>query len=231
MTLAAPGRCRRQSGCPNGAVGSLGLPGCRLRAEEVKKQGFRALQVHVDCQPEHMHRNLADILALIAAGQLTTRQQDTARRIFTALAEAEARVHGTTVEEIHFHEVGAADSIADIVGAAVGFDLLGVDRIVASLVPTGMGKVKIAHGECSIPAPATAELLKGIPLAPLTTEGELTTPTGAAILATLVGFVRPAAGHEDPTDRLRGRAEGFRRPAEHPAAAGGRSGRYGRPRR
>ena len=123
--------------------------------------------------------------------RLTTRQKDTARRIFTALAEAEARVHGLPVEEIHFHEVGAADSIADIVGAAVGFDLLGVERIVASPVPTGMGKVKIAHGECSIPAPATAELLKGIPLAASAVEGELTTPTGAAILATLVDSFGP----------------------------------------
>ena len=90
---------------------------------------------------------------MIDAGQLSPRQKDLARRIFTRLAEAEAKVHGTTIEKVHFHEVGAADSIADIVGAAVGWDLLGVDRIVASPVPTGTGKIRIAHGECSIPAP------------------------------------------------------------------------------
>jgi hypothetical protein len=133
---------------------------------------------------------------------------DLARRIFTALAEAEARVHGMAIEDVHFHEVGAADSIADIVGAAVGWDLLGVDRIVASPVPTGVGRIKIAHGECSIPAPATAELLRGVPLAKSTVEGELTTPTGAAILATLVSAFGPmpamkierigyGAGHKD----------------------------------
>ena len=128
---------------------------------------------------------------MIDAGQLSPRQKDLARRIFTRLAEAEAKVHGTTIEKVHFHEVGAADSIADIVGAAVGWDLLGVDRIVASPVPTGMGKIQIAHGECSIPAPATAELLRGIPLAESAIEAELTTPTGAAILATLVDSFGP----------------------------------------
>ncbi|MBN2474699.1 MAG: nickel pincer cofactor biosynthesis protein LarC [Pirellulales bacterium] len=173
----------------NAAVGSLGLPGCRLAAREVKKNGFRATQVSVEHEPEHAHRHLSQILAMIDRGRLSGRQQDLARRIFTRLAEAEAKVHGTTVEKVHFHEVGAADSIADIVGAAVGWDLLEVDRIVASPVAVGTGKVKIAHGECSIPAPATAELLRGVPLAESAVPRELTTPTGAAILATLAdGF-------------------------------------------
>ena len=171
------------------AVESLGLPGCRLAAQEVKKNGFRATQVTVDHQPESAHRHLSQILKLIDRGRLSTRQKETARRIFTRLAEAEAKVHGTSLEKVHFHEVGAADSIADVVGAAVGWDLLEVDRIVASPVPVGAGKVRIAHGECSIPAPATADLLKGIPLAESSVPFELTTPTGAAILATLVdGF-------------------------------------------
>jgi len=170
----------------NAAVTSLGLPGCRLRAEEVKKKGFRATQVLVDYEPEHKHRHLHHILELIDRGRLSDGQKETARRIFTRLAEAEAKVHGTTVEKVHFHEVGAADSIADIVGAAVGWDLLRVERILASPVPTGSGTVKIAHGEVGIPAPATAELLRGIPLAESSVPFELTTPTGAAILATLV---------------------------------------------
>ena len=149
---------------------------------------------------------------MIDAGQLNVRQKDAARRIFTALAGAEARVHGTSVEQVHSHEVGAADSIADIVGAAVGWDLLGVDRIVASPVPTGVGRIKMSHGECSIPAPATAELLRGVPLAKSAIEGELTTPTGAAILATLVDSFGPmpamkierigyGAGHNDFSQR------------------------------
>ena len=100
-------------------------------------------------------------------------------------------MHGSTIEKVHFHEVGAVDSIADIVGSAIGFDLLGIDRIVCSPVPTGHGFVEIAHGRCSIPAPATAELLRGVPLAELDVEGELTTPTGAAIVASLADDFGP----------------------------------------
>jgi len=175
----------------NAAVESLGLPGCHLVAEEVEKKGFRATQLRVEYEHEHVHRHLGDILEIIDQGRLTDRQKDTARRIFTRLAEAEAKVHGIDMEEVHFHEVGAADAIADIVGAAVGWDLLGVDRIVASPVPTGTGRVKMAHGECSIPAPATAELLRGIPLAESSVRFELTTPTGAAILSTLAHSFGP----------------------------------------
>jgi uncharacterized protein (TIGR00299 family) protein len=171
------------------AVESLGLPGCRLLAREVNKRGFRATQVIVEHQTESVHRHLGQILEIIDRGGLSPPQKELAGRIFTRLAEAEAKVHGTSVERVHFHEVGAADSIADIVGAAVGWDLLGADRIVASAVAVGGGKVRIAHGECSVPAPATAELLRGIPLAESSVAEELTTPTGAAILATLVdGF-------------------------------------------
>ena len=214
MTLAA----LVDAGVPleklNAAIGSLGLPGCRLRTEETRKNGFRAVQLFVDYEPEHQHRHLHHILAMIDAGQLNERQKDTARRIFTKLAEAEAKVHGTSIEKVHFHEVGAADSIADIVGAAVGWDLLGVDCIMASPVPTGSGKIRIAHGECSVPAPATAELFRSrnIPIAESMTQGELTTPTGAAILATLVERFGPlpamkvecigyGAGQRDYSDR------------------------------
>ena len=186
MTLAALIDAGADLDALNRAIGSLGLPGLRLRATEVTKLGFRATQVSVESEPEHEKRYLRNILAMIDASQLNVRQRENARRIFNALAGAEARVHGTSIEQVHFHELGAADSIADIVGAAVGWELLGVDRIVSSPVPTGIGRIKIAHGECSIPAPATAELLRGIPLEKTTIEGELTTPTGAAILATLV---------------------------------------------
>ena len=175
----------------NAAIASLGLPDCRIQAKEVRKNGFRATQITVDCPPEQPHRHLHHILGMIEGSRLTARQKDLARRIFTRLAEAEAKVHGQPIEKIHFHEVGAADSIADIVGAAVGLDLLGVDRVLASPVPTGSGTIRIAHGQCSIPAPATAELLRGIPLAASSIESELTTPTGAAILATLAESFGP----------------------------------------
>jgi pyridinium-3,5-bisthiocarboxylic acid mononucleotide nickel chelatase len=173
------------------AIGSLGLPGCRLVANEVKRHGFRAVAVTVEYQPEHAHRHLHHILAMIDAGRLTPRQKEIAGKIFTRLAEAEAKVHGTSIEKVHFHEVGAADSIADVVGTAVGWDLLGAERLAASPVPTGTGRIKIAHGEFNVPAPATAELLSGIPLAPSAVAAELTTPTGAAILATLAESFGP----------------------------------------
>lgn len=172
-------------------IDSLGLPGCRLAAREVKKQGFRAMQITVEHEPEHKHRHLHHIEAMIDGGALLARQKELAKRIFQKLAEAEAKVHGTTVEKVHFHEVGAVDSIADIVGAAIGFDLLGIERVVCSPVPTGRGFVEIAHGRCAIPAPATGELLRGVPLAALDVEGELTTPTGAAIVAALADEFGP----------------------------------------
>ncbi len=167
-------------------IDSLGLPSCQLKTEEVKKKGFRALQLTVEHEPEHAHRHLHHIVAMIEGSTLTPSQRELALRIFNRLAKAEAKVHGSTIEKVHFHEVGAVDSIADIVGSAIAWDLLEVHRIVCSSVPTGTGFVNIAHGRCSIPAPATGELLQGVPIAASTVEGELTTPTGAAIVSTLV---------------------------------------------
>ena len=167
-------------------IDSLGLPHCRLVVAEVKKCGFRALQLTVEHEPEHKHRHLHHIEAMIDGSSLSDNQRSLAQKIFLRLAEAEAKVHGTTIAKVHFHEVGAVDSIADIVGSAIAWNLLGVDKIIASPVPTGTGFVEIAHGRCAIPAPATGELLRGVPLAPSIVQGELTTPTGAAILATLV---------------------------------------------
>lgn len=166
-------------------IDSLSLPSCRLVASEVKKRGFRATQITIEHEPEHKHRHLHHITAMIDGSVLSPRQKDLAKQIFQKLAEAEAKVHGSTIEKVHFHEVGAVDSIADIVGAAIGFDLLRVERVVCSPVPTGHGFIEIAHGRCAIPAPATGELLRGVPIADLDLEGELTTPTGAAIVAAL----------------------------------------------
>jgi uncharacterized protein (TIGR00299 family) protein len=166
-------------------IDSLGLPSCRLVSEEVKKKGFRALHIQVQHEPEHAHRHLHHITKMINDSALTDAQKDLAKRIFTRLGEAEAFVHGTTIEKVHFHEVGAVDSIADIVGCAIGLNLLGVDRVESSPIPTGCGHIEIAHGRVSVPAPATAELLRGVPIARSSVEAELTTPTGAAIISTI----------------------------------------------
>lgn len=192
MTLAALIDAGVDPAILRAAIDSLGLPGVKLVTQTVIKGGFRATYVKVEHPEQHAHRHLADIHALIEGARgITPSQRDLALRIFGAVAEAEARVHGTTLDRIHFHEVGAIDSIVDIVGAAVGFDVLAADQIVASRVPTGRGQVSIAHGICTVPTPGTAELLKGIPLVDVPIDAELTTPTGAAILKTMVDRFGP----------------------------------------
>jgi uncharacterized protein (TIGR00299 family) protein len=191
MTLGALVDAGVKTEALNEILQSLRLPNCRITAEEVHRQGFRAAKVNVLYGEEKEHRHLRQILDIIDAGRLSPGQKDRAGLIFTRLAQAEAKVHGLPVEKIHFHEVGAADAIADVVLSVVGFDLLGAERIMASPVPTGRGTIKTAHGELSAPAPATAELLKGIPLAASNIEGELTTPTGAAILSVLADSFGP----------------------------------------
>ncbi|APW60631.1 nickel pincer cofactor biosynthesis protein LarC [Paludisphaera borealis] len=166
------------------AIASLGLPG-EVSFETVKRGGFRATHARVVTPHEHAHRHWHHIEAIIDKGSLSPRQKDLAKRIFMKLGEAEARVHGVDLSKIHFHEVGAVDSIIDIVGSAVGLDLLGVDRFEASAVPPGRGSITAAHGRMALPAPATAEILKGVPLAESPIEMEMTTPTGAAIVTTV----------------------------------------------
>lgn len=165
------------------AVRSLGIPEVTIRTEPVKKCGFRAIQITIDHPPEHAHRHLHHIAEMIdGASEIEADAKALAHRIFRCLAEAEAKVHGTDIEKVHFHEVGAIDSIADIVGTAVALCAAGIEQVIASPVPTGTGSITIAHGTVSIPAPATAELLRGIPIAGSEIAAELTTPTGAAIL-------------------------------------------------
>lgn len=137
----------------------------------------------------HEHRGLAEIQAMIEDSSLSQRVKEMSVAIFQNVAKAEAKIHGKPVEQVHFHEVGAVDSIVDIVGCALCIDLLGVDAIYASPVHTGTGFVQCQHGWLPVPAPATLELLKGKPIYSKGIESELVTPTGAAILATLaVGF-------------------------------------------
>jgi uncharacterized protein (TIGR00299 family) protein len=171
-------------------IASLGLH-IELRTQQVQRNGFRALKLHYDFPPQHTHRHLRDIFRLLDGSNLTAAQLAMSRQIFQRLADAEAKVHGTTVEKVHFHEIGAVDSIADIVGIAVALDMLAFEFLACSPIPTGCGTIQIDHGTVSIPAPATAELLRNIPIAPSNIEAELTTPTGAAVVASLVNKFGP----------------------------------------
>jgi uncharacterized protein (TIGR00299 family) protein len=166
-------------------VSSLGLP-VSLQVEKVSKGGFAATLVTVDAPEEKSHRHLPEIEQILGRGSLKPRQRELAMRIFRRLAEAEARAHGLPLEMVHFHEVGALDSIVDIAGVAIGLDLIQVERFTSRPVPTGSGMIKCAHGLVPVPAPGTIELLKGVPLAASTIQAELTTPTGAAILTSVV---------------------------------------------
>ena len=185
MTLAALIDAGVDAEAIRQGLASLGLP-IRVDVAKVRKGGFAATQVTIDAPEEHVHRHLPDVEEILNRGQLTPSQRELALRIFRRLAEAEAAAHGMALEKVHFHEVGALDSIADIAGVAIALDLLGAERITSRSVPTGSGMVKCAHGLMPIPAPGTAALLKGVPLAASTIQAELTTPTGAAILTTVV---------------------------------------------
>ncbi|MDR2643205.1 MAG: nickel pincer cofactor biosynthesis protein LarC [Planctomycetaceae bacterium] len=165
----------------NDSVRSL-LPHVCIDVEQVVRCGLRGTLAKVKVPEENVHRHLSDILSLIDSSSISDICKENASGIFRLLAEAESLVHGVDIEEVHFHEVGAADSITDIVGVTVGLEQLGVEQFRSSKVPTGCGVIEIAHGKCSIPAPATVELLRGIPIAASEVPFELTTPTGAAIL-------------------------------------------------
>jgi pyridinium-3,5-bisthiocarboxylic acid mononucleotide nickel chelatase len=185
MTLAALFDAGVDPDAIRAVLDSFGLP-ITLEVERVKRNGIAANYVNVVAPDQEDYRFLPDVEAILNRGKMTDRQRSLAMSIFRKLAEAEAAVHGMPVEKVHFHEVGALDSIADIAGAAVAIDLLNVERITCRSVPPGSGTVKCAHGLMPVPAPATAVLLKGMPLAKAPVTGELVTPTGAAILATVV---------------------------------------------
>ena len=156
-----------------------------LEISKVVKNGIQATDVRVVTGHEHHHRKLKDVSEIINSSALSETVKTRAIDIFRNLAEAEGTVHGTSAEEVHFHEVGAVDAIVDIVGTAIGIELLGIEKIIASPLPMGRGFVEAAHGKIPLPAPATVELLKGIPVYDAGIEGELVTPTGAAIVKTL----------------------------------------------
>lgn len=167
------------------ALASLDLP-IDLQVETVKRCGFQAQKVTIHAKDQQDYRFLAEIEALIDRSSLTSKQQQTAKTIFSRLAQAEAKAHGLPIEKVHFHEIGALDSIADIIGSVVALDSLQVTAFTASPIPTGTGRVRAEHGLMPVPTPGTAELLRGVPLAKSSISAELTTPTGAAIITSLV---------------------------------------------
>src|SRR5439155_13871068 len=160
----------------------LGLAGVEVRVERVERQGVGALHVDVVAPPDdHPYRSWHEIRALLEERAAPPRALD----VFARLAEAEAKVHGVSPEDVHFHELGAVDTLVDVCGAVALLDDLGVSRLVCSPLPFARGLVRAAHGILPTPPPATLELLRGAPLYGVDTEGELVTPTGAAIVATL----------------------------------------------
>lgn len=169
----------------------LPVSGFSIDFETVNRSGLSATHARVETAHEHSHRHLADIAQIIQGSDLSGSVKQCAVQIFTRLAEAEARVHNEPVDRVHFHEVGALDAIVDVVGAAICFDALQIERFVCSPLHVGSGMVKMAHGQFPIPPPAVTELLKGVPFYATEIKGELLTPTGAAIITSVCSEYGP----------------------------------------
>ncbi|MBV9849717.1 MAG: nickel pincer cofactor biosynthesis protein LarC [Armatimonadetes bacterium] len=182
-------------------LAALGVPGYELTVETVQRQGITATDVDVKLlETDRGHgRHLSDITRILRESRLSQRVQGQALAVFTRLADAEAKIHGTSREEIHFHEVGAVDAIVDIVGSCLLLEMLGVDRVAVSALPCGYGMIRCQHGLMPVPAPATVELLRGFPVYPVDIKGELVTPTGAALVTTLAD---PATAGKMPAMRV-----------------------------
>ena len=198
-------------------IAKLGIEGLSVEAESVKRGGLAATKVHVAAAKDHSHRSLSTIERIIADSSLDDRAKQDSLRVFRRLGEVEARAHAIPVEKVHFHEVGAYDSIADIVGACAGIRALGIERVHCSPVNLGSGTVQAAHGTMPVPAPATARLVEGVPSYSDGPSVELTTPTGAALAVTLSQDFGPppamrirASGYGAGTRELNGRANVLR---------------------
>jgi pyridinium-3,5-bisthiocarboxylic acid mononucleotide nickel chelatase len=183
------------AGCPveylRAELQSLEVPGWRLSAERIWKNGMAATHVKVATEDQQKHRNLSTILEIIDRSKIAPQVRERAAAIFERLGRAEAYVHDAPLEKVHFHEVGAVDAIVDIVGACIGFDALGIAGFASSPLNVGGGTVKMAHGILPVPAPATARLLQGAPTYSNGVQRELVTPTGAAIIATVCDSFGP----------------------------------------
>lgn len=184
LELGVPPRVVRQS------IAGLGIRGVRMRVSKVKRGSIAACYVSFSGPArDGAQRRFSSIRKLIERASLSDRVRDASLRVFRQLAASEARVHGVSIERVHFHEVGAVDALGDIVGVCAALEHLGVDRLTASPLALGRGTVDTDHGRLPLPAPATLELLKGIPTYPAEVEWETVTPTGAALLAGLAdGF-------------------------------------------
>jgi pyridinium-3,5-bisthiocarboxylic acid mononucleotide nickel chelatase len=192
MTLGALLSCGASEADLRAGLDRLRLPGWRLDLTETSRNGIGATDVTVTItEPQGHGRHLHHIEEILAASDLSEPIRQRALTIFTRLAEAEAKIHQTTVERIHFHEVGAVDAIVDIVGACLGLEILGVEQVICSPLPMGKGFVECAHGTIPLPAPATLELIQGVPVYGIDLEGELVTPTGAALMTTLATSFGP----------------------------------------
>ena len=167
-------------------LATLGLEKLDIKLTETKRCGLRALGFVPIVPKQHQHRNLRQITEIISRSKITEPAKKTAITIFEKVAQAEAAVHGKDPNDIHFHELGALDSIVDIVSASIGLEALDVEKVYCSVLSVGGGTVKCAHSIIPVPAPATAELLKGIPIVGGPAQVELFTPTAAAILVTVV---------------------------------------------
>ncbi|MEO7424627.1 MAG: nickel pincer cofactor biosynthesis protein LarC [Fibrobacteria bacterium] len=164
---------------------TLGLAGIETGIARVSKHGIMATRFRVKAPDEHAHRNLSDITAIIARSGVPAQAKESALAVFARLAEAEARIHGVSVGEVHFHEVGALDAIVDIVGACLGFHLLGITEYYTTPFTFGTGTVQTQHGTLAVPVPATLALSEGFPSRRTRWAGELCTPTGTAIITAL----------------------------------------------
>ncbi len=192
----------------------LAIDGLDLAVTATERHGLAAVSVRVIAAPEHRHRTWADVRGIVDRAGLAPRAQARAQETFRRLAHAEARVHRCAPEEVEFHEVGAVDALADVCGVALALESLEVERVICSPLPVGRGFVPAAHGVLPLPAPATLELLRGVPLYGVDGENELVTPTGAALAAAL------AEGRFGPVPALTLEAVGYgagaRDPVERP---------------
>ena len=213
MLLGAWVACGVAPGTLEEQIQRLGLDGIRLQKEQVKRGVFVATRMVVEAPPQQPSRTYREIAELLGSAPLSPRVREQALEIFRRLGEVEAALHGTSLERVHFHEVGAVDSIADIVGSCVAMELLGIEELSCSPLNLGSGMVKSDHGLLPVPAPATAELLKGIPVYSSGVQAELVTPTGAAIVSTVAKSFGPL-----PAMKILsvGYGAGTRNPAEWP---------------
>ena len=169
----------------------LGLDGYKLKSQPVVKNGFKATKVDIVVKEDVPERHLAEILAIVENSQLPGEIKGRTTALFTRLAEVEARIHGTSLDQVHLHELGGIDTMVDVVGAFLGLQSLGIEKVYVSPLPLGRGFIRGAHGQIPLPSPATLALLKGIPVVGTELNFELVTPTGAALLTALAESFGP----------------------------------------